>query len=63
MGIMESQRNLDFDEKVTKYWPEFGAHGKGHLKVEDIMRHETGLPVLSRKVDLDWCLTENIKKN
>ena len=40
VGMMNDRGLLEYDEKVTKYWPEFGKHGKEELTVADIMRHE-----------------------
>ncbi|HEY7625825.1 MAG TPA: serine hydrolase domain-containing protein, partial [Ilumatobacteraceae bacterium] len=34
---------LDYDEKVTTYWPEFGAHGKGEATVGQLLSHRCGL--------------------
>ncbi|MEM7363279.1 MAG: serine hydrolase domain-containing protein [Pseudomonadota bacterium] len=32
-----------FDDPVTKYWPEFGEHGKDVLTIADVLRHDAGL--------------------
>ena len=34
---------LDYDARVTHYWPEFGAHGKGALTVGQMLAHMSGL--------------------
>ena len=47
MGIMADKGLLEWDAPVTKYWPEFGKNGKDIVKVKDVMKHESGLPVLS----------------
>ena len=47
MGIMASEGRLDWDAKVTTYWPEFGQNGKDNITVRDVMQHEAGLPHLS----------------
>lgn len=31
------------DDRVTKYWPEFGAHGKGGITIRHLMTHTSGL--------------------
>ncbi len=54
---------LDYGEKVSKYWPEFGQKGKEDIKVEDVLRHEAGLPRLDHSFDLKDFFLENIKKN
>ena len=32
-----------FDDPVTKHWPEFGEHGKDILTIADVLRHDAGL--------------------
>ena len=34
---------LDYDEPVASYWPEFGAGGKGRVSVRDLLTHRAGL--------------------
>ena len=33
-----------------RHWPEFGQHGKGEVTVEDVLRHEAGLPFFQQTV-------------
>lgn len=34
---------LDLDEPVAAYWPEFGANGKGDVRVRHLLSHSSGL--------------------
>jgi CubicO group peptidase (beta-lactamase class C family) len=34
---------IDYDEPVATYWPEFGAGGKGRVTVRDLLTHRAGL--------------------
>lgn len=34
---------LDYAAPVTKYWPEFGAHGKDAITLGQVLTHEAGL--------------------
>ncbi len=36
---------LSYDDPVIKFWPEFGANGKEHLKVSDVFKHQA-LPIV-----------------
>jgi CubicO group peptidase (beta-lactamase class C family) len=38
---------IDYDKPVAEYWPEFGANGKAHITVRDVMRHRAGLSQLN----------------
>jgi serine-type D-Ala-D-Ala carboxypeptidase len=44
-GIMKlvSEGRLSVDDRVTKYFPEFGKNGKGHVTVADLLTHTSGL--------------------
>jgi CubicO group peptidase (beta-lactamase class C family) len=45
---------LSYGEKVSTYWPEFAAHGKGDATVAQLLSHQCGLYT----VDGDISLTE-----
>jgi CubicO group peptidase (beta-lactamase class C family) len=49
---------LDYDEKVTRYWPEFAAEGKDDVTVAQLLSHQVGLvsvdPPTSLDDALDW---------
>ncbi|HVA70680.1 MAG TPA: serine hydrolase domain-containing protein [Acidimicrobiales bacterium] len=56
--MLYDRGELDFDEKVSTYWPEFAANGKGDIEVTHLMNHSAGLSGFSdeiRSEDLaDW---------
>jgi CubicO group peptidase (beta-lactamase class C family) len=54
---------LDYNAKVTDYWPEFGANGKGETTVADLLRHEGGMAALETSLEPDQLLAQNIKQN
>ena len=60
-GLLNSQ------EKVTKYWPEYGKNGKEDTTVEMLLNHSAGLPALKTKVKdggfLDWDYVVNLLEN
>jgi CubicO group peptidase (beta-lactamase class C family) len=49
---------LDYDEPVTTYWPEFGAHGKSDATVAQLLSHQCGLTTVDGPITLaealDW---------
>ena len=63
MASLVGKGLLSYSAKITDYWPEFGANGKGELTVADLMRHEAGLASFSASMELEDLLTANIKKN
>jgi uncharacterized protein YbbC (DUF1343 family)/CubicO group peptidase (beta-lactamase class C family) len=38
------QGKIRLDDPVTAYWPEFGANGKEHITIRELMTHYSGLP-------------------
>lgn len=63
IGMLFSQGLIDYDAKITQYWPEFGANGKQDITVADLMRHEGGLANFDESLDAENLFTENIKRN
>lgn len=63
MASLVDKGLLDYDAKVADYWPEFGANGKEHLTIADLMRHEAGLAVFNTSIEAEDLLVENIKLN
>lgn len=56
--LLAAQGQLDLNDKVSKYWPEFGANGKQDITVRMLLDHSAGLPVLRDPVPakgwMDW---------
>lgn len=49
------QGKLDYNAKVSEYWPEFGQNGKEDVTLVDLMVHESGVPHLDDdKKELTW---------
>ena len=43
LAILVDRGELSYDDKITKYWPEFGAHGKDQLTVGQVLSHQSGV--------------------
>ena len=54
---------FEYDDKITKFWPEFGQNGKADFKISDICRHKVGIPHLPNPPSIQDTWTENIKLN
>jgi CubicO group peptidase (beta-lactamase class C family) len=50
------QKKARLDDPVTRYWPEFAAHGKGDTTLRHVLAHAAGLPGFPRPIDdiADW---------
>lgn len=42
--LLADRGDLDFDAPVARYWPEFGAAGKGGVLMRHVLAHTAGLP-------------------
>ncbi len=58
LAMLADRGRLDVDARVTDYWPEFAAQGKGHTKVSELLAHQGGLPALRTQLPddahIDW---------
>jgi CubicO group peptidase (beta-lactamase class C family) len=56
--VLASRGLLDVDAPVERYWPEFGAAGKGNVLVRHLLSHTAGLPAWDVRLDstdlYDW---------
>jgi CubicO group peptidase (beta-lactamase class C family) len=56
--LLASAGELDVDEPVATYWPEFAAAGKDGVLVRHLLNHQAGLPALREPVPAgglyDW---------
>jgi len=46
LAIAHSRGWLDYDERVSAYWPEFAQQGKQRITVRQLLAHQAGLYVL-----------------
>jgi len=63
MGMAVDQGWLNYTDKISQHWSEFGQAGKEDITISDLLRHEAGLASLSEPLDIEDVLPENVKKN
>src|SRR5579862_3603539 len=58
---VQAERGLiEYDAPVARYWPEFGAKGKGAVTVRHVLMHRSGVPQMpddmtpERMCDWNW---------
>ena len=58
IAILFDEGLIDYDEKVTTYWPEFGAEGKQEVTVAQLLSHQAGLCGVDTRLEVedlyDW---------
>jgi CubicO group peptidase (beta-lactamase class C family) len=52
MALAHSRGWLDYEERVSHYWPEFAQQGKERITVRQLLSHQAGLYALDEPVDL-----------
>jgi CubicO group peptidase (beta-lactamase class C family) len=50
LAIAHSRGWLDYDERVSTYWPEFAQRGKERITVRQLLAHQAGLYTLDEPV-------------
>jgi len=43
MALAHSQGLFDYDDQISKYWPEFAQKGKDKITIRQLMAHQAGL--------------------
>jgi CubicO group peptidase (beta-lactamase class C family) len=51
LAVAHSRGWLDYDERVSTYWPEFAQNGKEKVTVRQLLGHQAGLFALNEPVD------------
>jgi CubicO group peptidase (beta-lactamase class C family) len=52
VAVAHSRGLLDYDTSVARYWPEFGAAGKEHVSVRQLLSHQAGLCAIDERLEL-----------
>jgi CubicO group peptidase (beta-lactamase class C family) len=52
LAKLHSEGLLNYNEKVSTYWPEFAKNGKENITIEQLVTHKGGLVLLDRKVKI-----------
>jgi CubicO group peptidase (beta-lactamase class C family) len=53
LAVAHSRGWLDYEERVSVYWPEFAQHGKERITVRQLLAHQAGLVAIDEPVDRD----------
>jgi CubicO group peptidase (beta-lactamase class C family) len=51
LALAHSRGWLDYEERVSTYWPEFAQHGKSAITVRQLLAHQAGLFALDQPLD------------
>lgn len=51
IALAHSRGLIDYDERVSTYWPEFAQNGKENITVRQLLAHQAGLFAFNEPVD------------
>lgn len=51
MALAYSQGLFDYDDRISKYWPEFAQQGKDEITIRQLLAHQAGLFAFDEPVD------------
>ncbi|KAK2169395.1 hypothetical protein LSH36_10g04002 [Paralvinella palmiformis] len=49
LAVLADRGQLDYDAKVSSYWPEFGQEGKEDITVKTLLSHQAGVLAIREK--------------
>ncbi|MFX1259705.1 MAG: serine hydrolase domain-containing protein, partial [Promethearchaeota archaeon] len=52
-ALAHSKGYFDYDEKVSKYWPEFAQNGKENVTIRQLLSHQAGICAIDEPLDLE----------
>jgi CubicO group peptidase (beta-lactamase class C family) len=50
MAKLHSEGLIDYEERVSKYWPEFAKNNKEYITIRQLLSHQAGLVLLDEKL-------------
>lgn len=53
IALLVEWGELDYEERVARYWPEFGANGKDRVTVAQLMAHQAGVPGVRETITVE----------
>jgi CubicO group peptidase (beta-lactamase class C family) len=59
VALLLQRGQIDLDERVATYWPEFAAKGKARVTVRQLLSHQAGLPQASPRLTWDELLDDH----
>jgi CubicO group peptidase (beta-lactamase class C family) len=53
LAVLHAKGLLDYEEKISTYWKEFGTKGKKDITVRQLLSHQAGLCTLNQRLTYD----------
>uniref|UniRef100_A0A0K0ENF1 Beta-lactamase domain-containing protein n=1 Tax=Strongyloides stercoralis TaxID=6248 RepID=A0A0K0ENF1_STRER len=62
IALLVDRGHLNYEDKITKYWPEFGKNNKENITVEMVMTHTSGIVLIDQQIEIEDALNHDIMK-
>ncbi|CAD5119753.1 DgyrCDS8348 [Dimorphilus gyrociliatus] len=51
LNHLQSKGLLDYDQPISKYWPEFSQNGKSNITIKHLLTHTAGMAIIEKTWD------------
>ncbi|XP_074654895.1 beta-lactamase domain-containing protein 2-like [Tubulanus polymorphus] len=62
LAILVDRGHASYDNKISKYWPEFAENGKDEITIRTLLAHKTGLVLLDEQIQFSDLIEPADKK-
>lgn len=59
-ALLNSKGLVDYDEKVSTYWPAFAHNGKENITIRQLLAHQAGLFTNDKKLKYEVLTDEDV---
>jgi CubicO group peptidase (beta-lactamase class C family) len=63
MAICHSRGLFSYDDKISKYWPEFAQNGKKDITIAQLLKNQAGLSAVDTKLDIETIMDRELIEN
>ena len=63
LAMLVDRGLIEFSDRITTHWPEFGENGKEETTIADLMRHEGGMAAFDQALSVQNLQPEALKRN
>ena len=63
LAMLVDRGLIEFSDRISTHWPEFGENGKEETTIADLMRHEGGMAAFDQALSVQNLQPEALKSN
>uniref|UniRef100_A0A0N5A4A1 Beta-lactamase domain-containing protein n=1 Tax=Parastrongyloides trichosuri TaxID=131310 RepID=A0A0N5A4A1_PARTI len=62
IALLVDQGHLNYEDKIVKYWPEFGKNMKENITIQMVMTHTSGVVLIDKQIEIEDALAPDVMK-